>query len=437
MTSGPFAFLSSSSSAERRALVAAGLGWMLDGMDVTLYAMVIPAIESEFRISGASAGELASATLMASALGGILFGVVADRAGRRPALVATILIYSVFTAACGLCRTLGELAAFRALLGLGVGGQWAAGAALVAETWRSDHRGKALGLMQSGFAIGYALAAAIAALALPRWGWRAVFFAGLLPALLALWIRRGVAESPVWLRARLGGEPDIPRPMKAIPRPEPSGALPVRQKFRGLILRTLFMNAAALFGWWGLFTWIPFYLALPLAQGGRGLSLAASAEWIALMQAGMWLGYVSFGFVSDRVGARRTYIAYLLAAASAVPIYARAGSRAALLLLGPVLAFFGTGHFTGFGVIAAGLFPARFRASAMGLTYNFGRGLSAAAPWALGALAARWNFASAFWSSAAGFLLAALLAASLPHMGGEQENPEPVASSRALRGPIG
>jgi MFS family permease len=432
MTSRPFAFLCSSSSVERRALAASGLGWMLDGMDVTLYAMVIPALESEYRLSAGGAGLLASATLISSAVGGILFGWLADRAGRRLALIASVLVYSVFTAACGLSQSVNELVIFRALLGLGVGGQWAAGAALVAETWRPEHRGKAIGLMQSGFAVGYGLAAAVAALVLPRWGWRAVFFTGLFPALLAIWIRRGISESPAWIRTRRSN----PLSDAATIRPEAEGALAAQPHYRSLIIRTLLMNAAALFAWWGLFTWIPSYLALPADRGGRGLSLTGSAEWIALMQAGMWLGYVTFGFIGDRFSARRTYMAYLLGASVLVPLYARAASDAALLVLGPLLAFFGTGHFTGFGVIAAGLFPTRFRASAMGLTYNFGRGLSAAAPWALGALASRWSFSIAFSLSAAGFLLAALLAAGLPR-GGEQFGRETVPGSRAMARSIG
>ncbi|HUI42732.1 MAG TPA: MFS transporter [Terriglobia bacterium] len=431
MAASPFAFLASASSSERRTLAASTLGWMLDGMDVTLYAMVIPAVEAEFHLSSGAAGMLASTTLVASALGGVLFGLLADRAGRRTALMASVVVYSVFTAACGLSRTVGELAVFRALLGLGVGGEWAAGASLVAETWRAEHRGKALGYMQSGFAAGYAMAAILAAWVLPRWGWRGVFFAGLLPAALALWIRGGVDESPAWLEARRrpasfsGGasgagngerraHSSLPRRERAKPAPRASADADSRPSYAGLIVRTLLMNSAALFAWWGLFTWIPSYLALPVARGGRGLGLAASSRWILVMQAGMWLGYVSFGYASDRVGARRTYIGFLLLAACAVPLYAQAGSTGSLLLLGPVMAFVGTGHFTGFGVIAAELFPTRFRASAMGLTYNFGRALSAAAPWAIGVLAVRWGFASAFWMSAAAFLAAALIAWGLP-----------------------
>jgi MFS family permease len=403
-------FLLSASPAERRALLASTLGWMLDGMDVTLYAMVIAELLRELHLSAAQAGLLASVTLVASAAGGILFGILADRAGRRVALMASIMVYSVFTAACGLSRGVLELAVFRFLLGLGMGGEWATGAALVAETWRPEHRGKALGLVQSGFAIGYALAAVVTALVLPRWGWRAVFFVGIIPALLTLWIRRGVQESPRWVHqaAADAGKTDG-----------------WRRRFRSaakshgkMILLTLLMNSAALFGWWGLFTWIPPYLALPATEGGRGLTLAASSAWIVVMQAGMWLGYVSFGILSDRLGRKKTYVGYLLLAAALVPLYARAESATTLLVLGPLVAFFGTGHFTGFGIITAELFPTAFRASAMGLTYNFGRALSAAAPWVLGAMAAHRNLSSAFWISGLAFLVAGLLALGVPETRG-------------------
>ena len=400
-------FLSAASPAERRALLASTLGWMLDGMDVTLYAMVIGELLRELQLTTGHAGLLASITLIASAAGGILFGIGADRRGRRRALMASILVYSVFTAACGFSRTVFELAVFRFLLGLGMGGELATGAALVAETWRPEHRAKALGLMQSGFAIGYALAAAVAALVLPRWGWRAVFFVGILPALVTLWIRQGVEESPLWL-ARESRARDTPSPLRNL----------LAAPYRSFVLITLLMNSAALFAWWGLFTWIPPYLALPVKQGGRGLTIAASSLWIIVMQAGMWLGYVSFGFISDALGRKKTYVAYLLLAAALVPFYARAEAAWALLILGPLLAFFGTGHFTGFGVITSELFPTSFRASAMGLTYNFGRALSAAAPWVLGTLAAHHSLSSAFWVSGLAFLIAGLIGLGIPETRG-------------------
>ena len=474
MIANPLAFLASSSSRQRRALAASTLGWMLDGMDVTLYAMVIRELLRELHLTTAQAGMLASITLIASAGGGILFGLLADRFGRRAALIISILVYSVFTAACGFSHGLWELAVLRLGVGLGMGGEWATGAALVSETWPDQHRGKALGLVQSGFAIGYALAALIAALIIPHWGWRPVFFAGILPAIITLWIGRRVEESPLWLEvhgtrkpgfglwdegsrilnprfeARNEAERDIRNPESGIrnavseiqssgvrvddqefsranresqtPYPEPRSPKPEPRFLRTyakVILVTLFMNAAALFGWWGLFTWIPSYLALPIARGGRGLSLADSSTWIIAMQAGMWLGYVTFGFISDAAGRKRTYVSYLLVAALLVPLYARANPLA-LLAVGPLLAFFGTGHFTGFAIITAELFPTSFRATAMGLTYNFGRALSAAAPWAIGALGARGGLASAFEISGVAFLLAAVLALALPETRGRK-----------------
>jgi MFS family permease len=436
MSAGPTSFLHASSAVERRALLASTLGWMLDGMDVTLYAMVLPRLLHEFQLSTSQAGFLASVTLVASAAGGILFGILADRFGRRFALMSSIAVYSVFTAACGLSHSVTELAVYRALLGLGMGGEWATGAALVAETWSAEHRGKALGLMQSGFAVGYALAALIAAVILPRWGWRDVFFVGLLPAFLTLWISRRVEESPLWLLQHAGvrgsgfglrekstldenfkAEPQDPHPEPRTPKPE-SRTPSTRGGYAEIILVTLLMNSAAMFAWWGLFTWIPSYLALPLAEGGRGMSIAASTEWIVAMQAGMWLGYVSFGFVSDRIGRKKTYIGYLLVAAALVPWYAHAHDPGMLLLLGPLVAFFGTGHFTGFGIITAELFPTSIRASAMGLTYNFGRALSAAAPWAIGAAARQHGLSSAFWISGLAFLVAGMLALAVPETRG-------------------
>ncbi|MGD0223460.1 MAG: MFS transporter [Terriglobia bacterium] len=441
MAANPLAFLASSSSRERHALAASTLGWMLDGMDVTLYSMVLRELLRELQLSTAQAGLLASVTLIASAAGGILFGLVADRLGRRVALIASIIVYSAFTAACGFSHGLWQLAALRVGVGLGMGGEWATGAALVSETWPDEHRGKALGLMQSGFAIGYALAAVIAALIMPRWGWRPVFFAGILPALLTLWIGRRVEESPLWLaqRKRLGirdtgyGTRDSEFGIRdsgfeirdagsdsRVPILASRVPYPVSRSLRSLgkvILVTLLMNSAALFGWWGLFTWIPAYLALPIAHGGRGLSLAASSTWIIAMQVGMWLGYVTFGFISDAAGRKRTYVLYLFVAALLVPLYARSHPLA-LLIVGPLLAFFGTGHFTGFGIITAELFPTSIRASAMGLTYNFGRALSAAAPWAIGAVAARGGLASAFGISGLAFFLAGVLALALPETRG-------------------
>ncbi len=308
---GLMAWWRAGTPAGRRALVAGSLGWMLDSFDVMLYALVLAALMKDLGMAKFTAGLLGSATLVASAVGGLLFGVVADRYGRTRALISSILIYSVFTAACGFAQTVAQLAVFRVFLGLGMGGEWASGAALVSETWSAEHRGKALGFMQSAWAIGYGLAALVVAVVMPVWGWRAVFFVGVLPALLTVWVQRRVEEPALWRAAR------------AAP---PAGRGRLSDVFRGalgrLTVAVTLMNACTMFAWWGFNQWIPAYLSLPAAEGGIGLSTRVMSGFIIAMQVGMWFGYVTFGFISDRAGRRRAYVTYLVTAAVLMLAYA-------------------------------------------------------------------------------------------------------------------
>ena len=204
-----------------RALVAASLGWMLDAFDVMLYALVLPSLmRATWRSTQTTAGRLQSLTLLAAAAGGIAFGVLADRWGRTRALMLSVLLYSIFTAACGFAQTALQLAVFRICSGLGMGGEWASGAALVSETWPDAHRGKALGLMQSSWAIGYGLAALVNWLVQDVLGldWRAVFFVGVLPALFTFWVRRSVEEPEMWRAARAAPAPRVARDRRSAAR---------------------------------------------------------------------------------------------------------------------------------------------------------------------------------------------------------------------------
>ena len=397
---------STASQEARRALIAASLGWMLDAMDILIYSLVLNDVRREFGIDDRTSGVLLALPLATSAFGGMFFGWMADRFGRTRALMASILWYSVFTAACGLSQTVVQLGLFRALLGFGFGGEWAIGAALVAETWPAEHRGKALGFMQSAWAVGYAAAALLNALVLPRWGWRAVFFAGILPALVTVWIRRSVAEPRIWRESRAAGSRRV------------TLAALTRGELGRLTWLVAAMNAATMFAWWGLFTWIPSYLGRPVEEGGAGLSILRTSTWIMLMQAGMWLGYVTFGFIADSIGRKRSYIAYLLAAAALVPIYGATREPAALLALGPLVAFFGTGYFSGFGAVSAELFPTSIRATAQGITYNLGRGISALAPFIVGSLATSRGLGAAFSITSTAFLVAAVLWIWIPETKG-------------------
>ena len=397
---GPFLWLRNASQAQRSTLLAASLGWMLDSFDVMLYALVVTRMRAELHMSAGVAGLIMSATLVAAALGGTLFGRIADRFGRTRALSASILVYCLCTGLCGLVHTPLQLALCRIALGFGMGGEWAAGAALVAESWPDEHRGKALALVQSSWAVGYALAAALVALVLPHFGWRPVFFLGVLPALFTFWIRRRVKEPELW-RVEAAGKPAS-----------------LRLLFQGpLALRTLSatsMNAATLFAWWGLFFWVPTFLSGSPAHGGRGLGVVQTSSWTILMQAGSLLGYISFGYFADRFGRKPTYIGYLLMAALVVQFYARAGSAEALLWLGPVVGFWGSGYFSGFAVIASELFPTSMRGTAMGFTYNTGRLVSAAAPYVVGRASESSGIGPALTITSVAFLLAALIALTLP-----------------------
>jgi MFS family permease len=406
-SSSPFEWPRDISAAERKSLIAGGFGWMLDAMDVMLYSFVLAYLIRDFGMSTGTAGLLNSLTLIASAIGGFLFGILADRIGRTRALMASILVYSISSAACGFSHSIPQLAIFRFLLGLGMGGEWTAGAALIAETWRSEHRGRALGLMQSAYAIGEAVAAIVVLIVLPHYGWRAVFFVGVLPALLVFWIYRGVPEPELWKQRVKEKKPNVLRKLLQ------------KDALRNGILATT-INACGMFGYWGLFSWIPGYLSLPVSKGGRGLSLVVGTTFYLVLSPGKWLGYASFGFFADAFGRRKPYFTYLLIAALLVPLYGIIRNPVLLLLLGPFLAFFGTGFFSGYAAIVSEIFPGEIRAAAMGLSYNLGRGLSAAAPFAVGAIASKFGFLPGFFLLAAAFLAAALLALLLPETRGRQ-----------------
>lgn len=396
----------------RRALIAASLGWMLDAFDVMLFALVLPELRAAFGMSTTTAGILASLTLIASAAGGIGFGIIADRFGRTRALILSVLVYSIFTAACGFATEIWHLALFRVLLGLGMGGEWASGAALVAETWPAKHRGKALGLMQSAWAIGYALAALVNWMLVDSYGWRAVFFVGIIPAFFTLWVRSSVKEPEVWTASRA----EAPVALSSI----------MRGPLGRITLALTLMNAFTLFAYWGFNTWVPSYLKAATEEGGVGLSTAASTVLLVAMQVGTWLGYVSFGFISDAIGRKQTYVSYLIVAAVLVFAYTSVRVPLILLVLGPVTAFFATGYFSGFGAVSAELYPTAVRARAQGLTYNIGRIASAAAPWIVGGLAASEGYGTALSVAAAAFVAAALCWYWIP-----ETNPAMTESRRA------
>jgi MFS family permease len=377
---------------------SAYLGWALDVMDLMLFAMVIKHVGADLGFDKSAAGMVVSATLLATAGGGLVFGYLADRIGRARSMILSIICYSVGTALCGLSDSLGQLMLFRIVVGLGVGGEWSAGSALVSETWPARHRGKVMAWVQSAFAAGYAIAAILAAVIVPLGGWRWVFVAGLVPALLGFYVRRHVEEPEIWARQerRMGfGET-------------------IRTLFTGHARNTfvgLAFTTAAMCGYWGLFTWIPTYLATPVAAGGPGLDLVKSTVWIVIMQVGAALGYITFGYIADVIGRKKAFILFFVCSALAVPVFAILKQPAVLMVFGIVVAYFGTGFYSGFAPTFAELFPTRVRATAQGFVYNGGRAIAAIAPALIGFLANGYGVGIGLAATAGFFALAALIVA--------------------------
>jgi MFS family permease len=394
------------------ALFAGQLGWALDAFDVMLYSFCLTTIMDEWHLKPAAAGFMVTVTLFASSFGGILFGEVADRIGRKKALMATVLLFSICSGLSGLAQNLTQLAIARAVLGLGMGGEWASGALLVSETWPAQHRGKAIGFMQSGWAIGYIAAAIAGATILPRFGWRAMFFVGIAPALFTLWIRRRVDEPAIWLEAR----------RKGVTARHAAGSF-VRIFDKDLIRFTLLCtltSAFVMFAYWGLFTWMPGFLAQPLEKGGAGLGIAKAPIWIIPMMIGALIGYISFGFIADRIGRRPTFAAYLVISAVLVWIFGNTRDATQLMVLGPLVGFFGSGYFSVFGAFIAELYPTRARGAGVGFCYNAGRMLSAFAPTLIGSLSVKYGLGGALSFVAIAFLGGAISIFFLPETRGRE-----------------
>ena len=405
---------------QRRTLLAAALGWMLDAFDAMLYALVLAHVMRDLGMTKGTAGLLNSLTLLASGIGGVAFGFIADRLGRKRALMLSILTYSVCSFASGLATSVLMLAVFRFILGLGMGGEWNTGATLVAETWPTELRAKAISIVQSSWAIGYALAALAVGIVLHYADWRMAFFIGILPALVVLWIRRGVPESEMWQK-RHGRAADAASYNLAVTTPQTGFAGLFRPPYLKPTLALLFMNFFGMFAWWGLFTWIPPYLSLPVEQGGRGFGVMGTTTLLVVLNlVGMFPGYASFGWVADYLGRRKSFILYTFMAAFIVPIYALARAPWAVMVLGTVLAFFGTGFFSGSGIIGSEIFPTEVRARALGLTYNGARTMSSIAPFVIGRVGQVRGLSWAFYLCGVSFLLACLVATQLPETRGKQ-----------------
>ena len=398
------AFYHDMSKPERRTFWACFSGWALDGMDFMIYPLVIGTIISLWQVDRGAAGLAVTFTLLASAFGGWVAGYVSDRIGRVLTLQVTILWFSFFTLVCAFAQNFNQLMVARTLLGFGFGGEWAVGAVLMGETIRAQYRGRAVGCVQSGWAIGWGLAVlgqAILFTALPpETAWRAMFLVGGLPALLVFYLRRYVEEPAISVEARK---------KRAAGGDKPA----IWEIFAPGILRTTLLASLLATGcqggYYAITTWLPTFL-----KTERKLTVVGSTGYLSLLILGSFVGYIVGAWLADRLGRRMLFIIFSICATVLILIYTQVQiTNQSMLLLGFPLGFFASGYFSGVGPFLIELFPTRLRGSGQGFTYNFGRGFGALFPALVGYASAQMSLSSAialFAVIAYGlFLLAALL----------------------------
>ena len=394
------AWMNQLSVSERSTLIATFGGWALDGMDVMVYSFVIPSLIAAWHISEGQAGLLGTSALVISAVGGWLAGMLADRFGRVKILQITIAWFAVFTFLSGFTHSFWQLLATRGLQGLGFGGEWAVGSVLMGETIRAEYRGKAVGTAQSGWAIGWGLAAIVYTLSFswlpPAIAWRTMFWIGILPALLVFYIRRFVPEPAVYRETRQHAGK--------------SGRANLWEIFSPPLLRTTFFCSLLAFGvqggYYGITTWLPTYL-----KNSRGLSVINTGAYLIVVIAGSFTGYICGAYLTDSLGRKKTLLFY--AGCSAVTVVAYIFlpiGNMLMLALGFPLGFFASGAYSPLGAFFTELFPSRIRSTGQGFSYNFGRGLGALFPSMVGFLSARLSLGHAIAFFAVGAYVIMILA---------------------------
>src|SRR3954466_3575610 len=380
------AFYRDMSLPERRTFWACAAGWALDGMDFMIYPLVIGTIIKLWNVDPGLAGLAGTATLLASAVGGWLAGYLADRIGRVRTLQLTILWFSYFSLLCAFVQDFNQLLIARALLGLGFGGEWAAGAVLMGETIRAQYRGRAVGSVQSGWAIGWGIAVIAQAVLFSSLraeeAWRWMFAIGALPALLVFYLRRYVEEPKVAAetRARLQAEGNSPN---------------ILEIFNGPILKTTIlaslMATGCQGGYYAITFWVPRFLTTE-----RKLSIVSSTGYLSALIIGSFVGYLVGAWLADRIGRRNLFLIFSLGAIAVVLLYTQLTlSNQVLWVLGFPLGFFASGYFSGVGAFLTELYPTRLRGSGQGFCYNFGRGIGALFPFLVGALSNYTSLANA------------------------------------------
>ena len=363
----------------RKALVASAVGYAMDGFDLLILGFIMRAIVADLHLTATAGVSLATATLFGAVAGGIVFGILSDYVGRVKVLTWTILLFGIFTGLCALAQGYWDLLVYRTIAGLGLGGEFGIGMALVAETWPAHMRARVSSYVGLGWQAGVLLAALVTPILLPVIGWRGMFAVGLVPAFVSLIVRRSVGE-PALFAARAGGK---------------RSGFPVRLLVKDartakISLGMFILCAVQNFGYYGLMLWLPSYLA-----GKFGYSLTQSAVWTGATVLGMAFGIWLFGQLADRLGRRPVFFVFQAGAAIMVVVYAQLTTPIALLVGGAIMGIFVNGMLGGYGTLMSELYPTAARATAQNVLFNLGRAVGGLGPLIIGVLAAHYSFAAA------------------------------------------
>lgn len=409
--SQPFDWFRTLSAKGKKAFLGAFGGYGLDAYDFQVLPLALGAISSYFVISSGKAGLLTTVTLLVSALGGALAGVLADKIGRVRTLQLTVATYTLFTVLCGFAPNFETLLVFRAFQGLGFGGEWAAGAILVAEYAQTKYRGRTVAYVQSAWAVGWGLAVLVYTLVFQfvseDLAWRVLFWTGALPALLIIWVRRNLTDSETVTQRR-----------ESAGKRAGSFAAIFR---RDLVRTTLFASVLATGvqgGYYTLATWLPTYL-----KKSRHLNVVGTGGYLFMLIGGAFLGYVSGGILADRIGRKRTIQLFAVLSVAFMVAYIQVpeGANTMVLILGFPLGFCTAAIFSSFGSFLSELYPTASRGTGQGFTYNFGRGVGAVFPTVVGFLASTTlGLAGAMMFGAFGYVLAVLALFGLPETRGRE-----------------
>ena len=397
---------------ERKTLTAAFAGYATDAFDYMIYTMLIPTLIAVWGMTRAQAGAIATGSLITSAIGGWAAGVLSDKYGRVRMLQLTVLWFSVFTFLSGFANSYEQLLITRALQGLGFGGEWSVGSVLVAEMIQARHRGRAVGLVQSAWAVGWGMAAiafwAVYALVAPELAWRILFWIGVLPALLILYIRRNLKDPEIYQanRARMKEEGN-----------EGSFLEIFSPKLLSTTLRASLLATGMMGAYYAITTWLPTYL-----KTERQLSVLNTSGYLLVLILGSFLGYLTSAYLSDRIGRRRCFMLFACSAGVLIVMYTQIPITDSLMLvLGFPLGFFLSGIFSGMGAYLSELFPSRVRGSGQGFCYNVGRAIGSIAPALVGYMSGTMPLEIAIGYLAAGsYLLVILSVLTLPETRGRE-----------------